>query len=81
MGTRVRASRYGIRSCSGVSLWDSLMFGRVLEYPAAALVVFPSECHMGVWEREGRLEGGIGPFNLGSAALALGDILVRASNS
>ena len=31
-GTRVRASRYGIRSCSGVSLWDSLMFGRVLEY-------------------------------------------------
>ena len=30
MGTRVRASRYGIRSCSGVSLWDSRMFGRVL---------------------------------------------------
>ena len=25
----VRASRYGIRSCSGVSLWDSLMFGRL----------------------------------------------------
>ena len=31
-GTRVLASRYGIRSCSGVSLWDSPMFGRVLEY-------------------------------------------------
>ena len=31
-GTRVRASRYGIRECSGVSLWDALMFGRVLEY-------------------------------------------------
>ena len=26
----VRASRYGIRSCSGVSLWDSRMFGRIL---------------------------------------------------
>ena len=31
-GTRVRASRYGIRLCSGVSLWDSLVFERVLEY-------------------------------------------------
>ena len=28
-GTRVRASRYGIRECTGVSLWDALMFGRL----------------------------------------------------
>ena len=29
MGTRVRTSRDGIRECSGVSLWDSLMLGRL----------------------------------------------------
>ena len=30
------STRYGTRPCSGVSLWDSLMFGRVLEYSLRA---------------------------------------------
>ena len=42
----VRASRFWIRSRSGVSLWDSPMFGRVLEFSSRQLSFFVLHYHM-----------------------------------
>ena len=62
----VRASRYGIRSCSGVSLWNSLMFGRVLEYSHRLAVA------------DLLAVGGVGPEHVAQLSLALCGVEARA---